>query len=495
MKSASVADAVVLTPPSRCFAWGSPIWAAGLSVAVALLATVDTTLATTIERVSLRHLGQAVEINFTVLGTPPTWHLHSHGQELWLDLEHSQARASFEPAVAPAFFPLARARMRDFGDGRVRLIIRVRGKVDYAVAQMPHDLVVRIAPSGQAVDLMQPRLTEMERSRPWLTNLAARTGTEGLSSRVPSQTIMGGAGKSIPETLKVANLPIGAESVSSGSDQALSENPLPGPPLAGRGQPAYGQRTIAQAAQPVAQDVAAGPWLGQQGTRPLVAIDAGHGGFDPGTESAGGIAEKTIALAIAQRLAAVLETRGVHAGLTRHDDNFLSLEQRTELANHAHADLFVSIHLNSSPDWNTSGIETYYLNNTTDRATLRLARIENGGDYSGLGQSNLNYILTNLRQDYKAHESSWLARMIEAEAAASIDTTLGIRVNEMGAKTGPFYVLVGAEMPSVLIECGFLSNPREAQFLVQPGYQEALADGVAAAIMHYFHADVAVGNL
>jgi N-acetylmuramoyl-L-alanine amidase len=85
--------------------------------------------------------------------------------------------------------------------------------------------------------------------------------------------------------------------------------------------------------------------------------------------------------------------------------------------------------------------------------------------------------------------------MIEAEAVASVDAVLGIRVNALGAKKGPFYVLVGAEMPSVLVECGFLSNPREAELLVQSGYQDALAKGIAMAIMHYFQADAAVGNL
>ena len=251
----------------------------------------------------------------------------------------------------------------------------------------------------------------------------------------------------------------------------------------------------AQTVPPVTQQITADPGLGQARVRPLVVIDAGHGGFDPGTESAGGIAEKNVALAIAQRLAAGLEARGVDTELTRNDDQFLSLPQRTELANHAHADLFVSIHLNSSPDWNTSGIETYYLNNTTDRATIRLARMENGGDYGALGQSNLNYILANLRQDYKALESSSLARMIEVDAAARVDAATGITVHALGAKKGPFYVLVGAEMPSVLIECGFLSNPQEAQLLLQPAYQQALADGIAMAIIHYFHADAAVGNL
>jgi N-acetylmuramoyl-L-alanine amidase len=229
--------------------------------------------------------------------------------------------------------------------------------------------------------------------------------------------------------------------------------------------------------------------------QPVVVIDAGHGGFDPGTESAGGIAEKVIALAIARRLANSLESHGITADLTRGDDRFLPLSERTALANQAHADLFLSIHLNWSPDWNTNGIETYYLNNTSDRATIRLAQIENRGSYGGLGQSNLNYILANLRQDYKAHESSSLARLIETDVAASVDTALGIKVNTLGAKMGPFYVLVGAEMPAVLVECGFMSNSREAQLLVEPAYEEALAQGMAAAIMQYFAAGAAIGNL
>ena len=189
--------------------------------------------------------------------------------------------------------------------------------------------------------------------------------------------------------------------------------------------------------------------------------------------------------------------RGFATLLTRQNDTFLTLGERTELANRAHADLFISVHLNSSPDSGTSGIETYYLNNTTDRATIRLARMENGvaGGYSAPGQSDLNYILTDLRQGYKANESASLARMIETETAADISTSLGLRVNALGAKKGPFYVLVGAEMPAVLVECGFLSNADEARELTDSRYQAAIADGVADAVVHYFNADAAVGNL
>jgi len=225
-------------------------------------------------------------------------------------------------------------------------------------------------------------------------------------------------------------------------------------------------------------------------------IDPGHGGYDPGA-IAGLYVEKDLALAIALRLRQALVARGVSVEMTRDDDRFLSLAERTQLANTVHADLFVSVHINSSPDPGTAGIEAYYLNNTTDRATIRLARMENGvqGGYGGSNEPNLNYILTDLRQQYKANESAWLAGMIEAEAAADVDASLGIRLNPLGAMRGPFYVLVGALMPAVLVECGFITNSNEASLLATPRYQSALADGIADAVVHYFNADAAVGNL
>ncbi|MGH7878111.1 MAG: N-acetylmuramoyl-L-alanine amidase family protein, partial [Candidatus Binataceae bacterium] len=182
--------------------------------------------------------------------------------------------------------------------------------------------------------------------------------------------------------------------------------------------------------------------------------------------------------------------------LTHADDRFLSLGERTAIANRAHAALFVSIHLNSSPDASASGIGAYYLNTTTDRATIRLARMENGaaGPSSDRAEANLNYVLTDLRQGYKANEAVALAQMIETESVAAADAQ-GVRLRALGAIQGPFYVLVGAEMPSVLIECGFLSNADEARRLSAGGYQEALADGIGTAVLHYLRGDEAVGNL
>ena len=227
-------------------------------------------------------------------------------------------------------------------------------------------------------------------------------------------------------------------------------------------------------------------------------IDPGHGGFDPGTEAGAPLLEKSIALQISERLARALIDRGVDARLTRDGDYFLALPQRTAIANRAGAELFVSIHLNSSPSAATSGIEAYFLNNTTDRATIRLARIENasgGANYGASSAVDLNYILSDLRQNDKAAESAMLARMIEAQSVATLASRLGIRVDELGAKQGPFYVLVGAQMPAVLVECGFLSNPAEARNLASTPYQEALADAIADAVVHYLDSDAAVGNL
>ncbi|MGH8013773.1 MAG: N-acetylmuramoyl-L-alanine amidase family protein, partial [Candidatus Binataceae bacterium] len=137
-----------------------------------------------------------------------------------------------------------------------------------------------------------------------------------------------------------------------------------------------------------------------------------------------------------------------------------------------------------------------YLNNTTDRATIRLARMENqsGGDYGLPHRPNLNYILTDLRQQDKAVESASLARMIEADTVTDVSRS-GIKVNDLGARKGPFYVLVGPLMPAVLVECGFLSNPTEAALLATPSYQQALADGIAAAVVNYLSANAAMGNL
>ncbi len=230
---------------------------------------------------------------------------------------------------------------------------------------------------------------------------------------------------------------------------------------------------------------------------PLVMIDPGHGGEDPGTVPGPALREKDLALAIALRLSQALRARGVRTELTRATDRFVPLGLRTLAANRAAADVFVSIHLNSSRRARLRGVITYYLDNTNDRATIRLARLENRSaqNHGGQGTGSLDYILSDLRQAYKANESAALARLVEREVSREIERSLKTQVPALGARKGPFYVLVGARMPAVLIECGFLSNPAEARLLATAAYQQALAEAIAAALVRYLHSGGAVNNL
>jgi N-acetylmuramoyl-L-alanine amidase len=422
--------------------------------------------AATITGASIASGGGAVEIRFEVQGSALEWHLSIHGQQIWIDLNHARIELPPRPLFGQEIAPVAIVRAFAGEGGSARLTVEVSGRIDYVIARLPHDLVLRVAPAGTVANLAAPILTRMEHRR-----FATR---EAPTSSAPTTN------------RSVANNRGAELSEANTSARTSRDESSPIGPRSSINQPA-----------PTTSHGEPNTNLMASGERPMVVIDAGHGGHDPGTEAAGDVAEKDVALQIALRLHNALIADGIDARMTRSDDTFLTLAERTQLANSNRADLFVSIHLNSSPDADTTGIETYYLNNTTDRATIRLARMENGvaGGYGAPGEPNLNYILTDLRQQDKANESASLARMIEAETVADIDASMGLRVNELGAKQGPFYLLVGALMPSVLVECGFLSNPGEARLLESPAYQQALADGIARAVVHYFKADAAVGNL
>ncbi|MBI3786291.1 MAG: N-acetylmuramoyl-L-alanine amidase [Deltaproteobacteria bacterium] len=229
-----------------------------------------------------------------------------------------------------------------------------------------------------------------------------------------------------------------------------------------------------------------------------IVLDPGHGGKDPGAFGVGGIAEKDIVLAIAKRLRDRLaDEPDLDVVLTRDSDVFLRLEERTALANAEHADLFLSIHGNASTNANASGAETYYLNNTDDHATLRLAAMENGLR-SMTGQSgdssDIALILSDLIQNYKVQEAVRLAQEVQNSLVASVHAH-GADINDLGVKRGPFYVLVGAGMPGALVEVSFLTNPEEGRRLADPLYQDAIADGLLRGLRRSVEGMRSTGNL
>jgi N-acetylmuramoyl-L-alanine amidase len=215
-------------------------------------------------------------------------------------------------------------------------------------------------------------------------------------------------------------------------------------------------------------------------------LDPGHGGRDPGAR--GYAVEKEVTLAIARRLAVLLRERLAATGiLTRARDTTLSLAARTARANSEGADLFLSIHANASPNSRLNGVETYYLNDTDDRATIRLAAMENGLPAARKrvrGRADLRYILSDLVQVGKMEESVALAGAIQRALVGHLDERYP-GVADLGVKRGPFYVLVGAHMPCVLVETSFLTHPGEGRRLAGNAYREAVAEGLFIGIARF----------
>jgi N-acetylmuramoyl-L-alanine amidase len=214
-----------------------------------------------------------------------------------------------------------------------------------------------------------------------------------------------------------------------------------------------------------------------------IVIDPGHGGKDPGCNSRGGVKEKNIVLNIAKILARRIETEiGCQVFLTRNKDVFLPLERRTAIANMKKADLFISLHINAHKNRNIRGLETYFLNMATDERSVMVAARENATSEKNI--SDLQAILNDLMLNTKINESSRLAHAVQKGMLSKVQRKYK-RVRDLGVKQAPFYVLIGAEMPAILVETGFLTNRTERNRLKSKTYQEAVAEGISAGLRTY----------
>jgi N-acetylmuramoyl-L-alanine amidase len=213
-----------------------------------------------------------------------------------------------------------------------------------------------------------------------------------------------------------------------------------------------------------------------------VVLDPGHGGKDPGAIGYGGVQEKHITLDLARRLRPRLEKRGLQVVMTRGKDRTLSLEERTAIAAGAGADLFVSLHANAARRRSARGIETYYLDTSNERQSLRVAARENGVSPREFDQ--LDRTLVRLQMAENSRYSGLLAGLVHR----SMVRRVGQRyrgVVDLGVKKGPFYVLFLSSMPSVLVETGFITNRDEARRLRNPRYLDALAEAIAGGLAEY----------
>jgi N-acetylmuramoyl-L-alanine amidase len=214
-----------------------------------------------------------------------------------------------------------------------------------------------------------------------------------------------------------------------------------------------------------------------------IVIDAGHGGHDHGTESSHGLLEKDLVLDIAQRVGKLVEDRlNAEVIYTRSDDTFVPLEGRTAIANQKKADLFLSIHANSSPYPRIAGVETFYLNFTDSRDALDVAARENASSQKSIFE--LQDIIQKITLHEKLDESREFASRVQA-ALFSFSARNVPGERNRGVKKAPFVVLIGANMPSVLAEIGFISNPREEAQLKKPDYRQKLAESLYRGIAKY----------
>ena len=218
-----------------------------------------------------------------------------------------------------------------------------------------------------------------------------------------------------------------------------------------------------------------------------VLIDPGHGGKDTGAIGPTGLYEKDVVLSVAKKLGSILKERyNVDILFTRGEDVFIPLEERTAIANSKKVDLFISIHANASPRRAARGIETYILNWTDDEEAMRVAARENAISFKKMRkiQGDLQKILSDLARDSKRDESMRLAHSVHNSLVSTLREDYD-EINDLRVKSALFYVLVGAEMPSILAEISFISNHEEEKRLSDDSYRNKIAEAIAKGVVTY----------
>ena len=215
-----------------------------------------------------------------------------------------------------------------------------------------------------------------------------------------------------------------------------------------------------------------------------IAIDPGHGGSDTGAMGPHGLLEKDLCLDVAMRLGQLIENNisGAEVVYTRKDDRFVALERRTDIANDANADLFVSIHANSSDIRNVRGVETYYLNLSSSPESMQLVTRENALGIEAL--HDLPNLLQKIARNEKTSESKQLAQRIQDALSSRLQLVSRGETNR-GVKQAPFIVLTGAKMPAILSEISFVSNARDESLLLESAQRQRVAEGLYRGIAAY----------
>jgi N-acetylmuramoyl-L-alanine amidase len=319
-------------------------------------------------------------------------------------------------------------------------------------------------------------VVHLDRSASFRVGDVGSTSGQGARTYVDLDGVeLGGASRETPVTGVISR--IVAESTSTGSRIALD---LAGP----------GYRRVFRLLEPfrVVIDIARRPPGSAADERRTgrtierIAVDPGHGGNDPGAQGPTGVREKDVTLAVAHKLAPILARQGLLVTLTRDEDRYVTLEERTARANAFGADLFVSIHCNAAENKTRHGVETYVLDTTTSDMAGRVAARENAT--TAAASNEVAQLLASMRLADQSVRSTHFAELLQRAGVASLGTQYH-DVFDGGVHRAGFYVLVGARMPAVLFETSYVSNAVEESRLAAPDYQQRLADGIANAVKAY----------
>jgi N-acetylmuramoyl-L-alanine amidase len=359
---------------------------------------------------------------------------------------------------------LKRVRIAENVPGVTRVVLDLENDVEYTASQLgsPDRLMIELRHASSPVPVSEASPPVVVKPPAASVALLQPKVVETLPTEPKSQDPASGASKL--DKVPLDRVPV---------DKAAVDKVAPAPPPMAIAKPARvtasdGSRSLTRA-------------LGLKINR--VVIDPGHGGHDQGTASPKGLLEKDLVLDVALRLGKLIEEKmGSEVVLTRTDDTFIPLQERTDIANRRKADLFISIHANSSPVPRVAGIETYYLNFTSSADAMDVATRENAS--SDMSVYELQDLVQTIAKHDKVEESRSLAAEVQT-ALQAFEIKNNPAAKDRGIRKAPFLVLIGAQMPSILAEIGFLSNVRDESLLNKPEQRQKLAEALYRGISKY----------
>lgn len=400
-------------------------------------------------------------------------------------------------------------RVAEVSPGRTRIVFDLECPVEVVSSQLvnPDRLMIELRPKGTSLPalLVSRSVTASQRvdltSEPAASdsNLPARlaaNATPALNTPV-SASQQSPSTQSPLKTYQSRSGFVVQQAYNAPAPQPVIATPPPSLPVVS--QPQTTAAAIPQPALPPAppaahpMGVASAAKADASGDRSLVrvfglkmgkvVIDPGHGGHDTGTIGPGGLMEKDLVLDVALRLGNLITQQlGAEVIYTRSDDTFIPLEERTKIANDQKADLFISVHANSSPESSATGVETYYFNFTSDKTSLDLATRENATSSSSI--SDLGDLLHRAVLQAKLEESRDFAQKVET-SLGTMSAKMNSRSKDRGVRQAPFVVLIGATMPSILTEIGFVSNPHDERLMQRADQRQKIAESLFKGVSQY----------